>query len=96
MGLITKSDLYYDDYSWTVINGDNPKVTGTPDSTLLNRMEGYEILYFVNKFCELYELKQKASATKVERMIREEVPGDIRSQRNIKDWIVQNWKTSKF
>ena len=96
MGLISKADLYYDDYSWTVVNNDNPKVTGIPDSTLLNRREGYEILYFTNKFCDIYELKQKVSATKIERMIREEVPGNIRSQSNIKDWLVKNWKTSKF
>jgi hypothetical protein len=96
MALITKTDLYYSDYSWTVLNGDNPKITGEPDSTLLNRKEGYEILYFVNKFCELNELKQKASATKVERMIRAEVPNDIHSQKNIKEWIEKNWKMSKF
>lgn len=96
MGLITKADLYYGDYSWTVINNDNPKITGTPDSTLLNRKEGYEILYFINKFCETYKLKQKASATKVEKMIREELPGNIRSQANIKEWLVNNWKTTKL
>ncbi len=96
MGLISKTDLYYSDYSWTVINGDNPKVTGEPDSTLLNRKEGYEILYFINKFCEMHDLKQKASATKVEKMIRNEVPSDIRSQKNIGDWLVKNWKTSKY
>lgn len=96
MGLITKSDLYYSDYSWTVLYGDNPKITGEPDSTLLNRKEGYEILYFVNKLCELHGLKQKVSATKVERMIREEVPSNIHGQKNIKEWIVQNWGTSKF
>jgi hypothetical protein len=29
MGLISKSDLQYD-YSWTAVDGDNPKVTGDP------------------------------------------------------------------
>lgn len=96
MGLITKKELYYTDYSWTVIPGDDPKVTGSPDSTLLSRKEGYEVLYFINAFCEIHELKQKGSATKVERMIREEVPSNIRSQEKIKSWIESNWKTSKF
>lgn len=91
MNLISKDDLYYKDYSWTTISGDNPKVTGQPDSTLLNRKEGYEILYFVNKYCELQGLKQKSSATKVERMIREKVPSDIHSQIKIKTWIEDNW-----
>lgn len=92
MGLISKSDLYYKDYSWTVLSGDDPKITGEPDNTLLNRKEGYEVLYFINKFSEIYKLKQKASAIKVERMIREEVPGNIHSQKNIKEWLENNWK----
>ena len=74
MAVITKSELFYQDYSWTVLTGDNPKISGEPDSTLLNRKEGYEVLYFVNKFCEKYNLKQKTSAIKVEKIIRNEVP----------------------
>lgn len=96
MALITKSDLYYKDYSWTTILGDNPKMTGQPDSTLLNRKEGYEILYFINKIAEIHDLKQLRSAIKIEKMIRNELPGNVRSQENIRKWIVENWKTSKF
>ncbi|MCM0666923.1 hypothetical protein [Flavobacterium tyrosinilyticum] len=96
MGVITRSELHYTDYSWTAIKGDDPRVSGEPDSTLLSRKEGYEVLYFVNKFCEIYELKQKQSAIKVEKMIRNEVPSDKRSQQNIKEWIKENWKNSKY
>jgi hypothetical protein len=96
MALITKSDLHYDDYLWTTYTGDNPKVTGEPDSTLLNRKEGYEILYFINKFSEIHKLKVKSSATKIEKMIRNEVPSNLRSQLNIKEWIEINWKNSKY
>lgn len=96
MALITKSDLHYNDYSWTTYIGDNPKVTGEPDSTLLNRKEGYEIIYFINKFSEIHELKAKSSALKIEKMIRNEVPSNLRSQQNIKEWIEINWKNSKY
>jgi hypothetical protein len=96
MGLINRSDLYFTDYSWTTLASDNPKITGKPDSTLLNRMEGYEILYFINKLCEIWELKNKSSATKIEKMIRYEVPSNIHSQENIMKWISDNWKNSKY
>ena len=96
MTLITKSDLYYKDYSWTVVQGDNPKISGVPDKTLLNRKEGYEVLYFINKFCEIYKLKIKSSAIKVEKMIRNEVPINIHSQIKIKEWLAANWKKSKY
>jgi hypothetical protein len=96
MALITKSDLHYNDYSWSTYSNDDPKITGEPDSTLLNRMEGYEILYFINKFTEIHKLKEKSSATKIEKMIRNEVPSNLRSQQNIKKWIEINWKNSKY
>lgn len=96
MALITKSDLYFTDYSWTAISPDNPKVTGEPDSTLLNRKEGYEILYFINKLCDLWNLSTKPSATKLEKMIRYEVPGNIHSQLNIRNWINDHWNNSKY
>lgn len=96
MALVTASDLYYKDYSWTTYKSDDPKITGEPDSTLLNRKEGYEMLYFINKFAEIHSLKNKSSATKIERMIQEEVPGSVRSQEAIKSWIENNWGKTKF
>ena len=96
MGLLIKEELFYKDYSWKAYLHDNPKISGLPDSTLLNRKEGYEVLYFINKFSEIHTFKQKISATKVEKMIREEVPSDLHSQKNIREWIEKNWKTSKF
>lgn len=85
MALITKSYLYYDDYLWSTYSNDDSKIKGEPDSTLLNRKEGYEILYFINKFSEIHKLKEKSSATKIEKMIRNEVPSNLRSQENIKE-----------
>ncbi|MEH6501202.1 MAG: hypothetical protein V7751_17585 [Pseudoalteromonas distincta] len=91
MPLLSKSDLKYP-YSWTAIAPDDPKVTGTPDSALLNRNEGYEVLAFINRLAEACEFKYKASGTKAERLIKEHLPGDIRSHKNISKWLSDNWK----
>ena len=91
MALIEKSDLSYTDYTWTTYAKDDPKVTGVPDSTLLNRKEGYEVLYFINKLAEILNFKQKSSGVKIEKMIREQVPENIRSQQGIQNWIKTNW-----
>lgn len=96
MALITKSDLYYDDYSWSTYSNDDSKITSEPDRTLLNRKEGYEILYFINKLVEMHKLKLKSSALKIENMIRNEVPSNLHSQENVKSWIENNWEKSKF
>ncbi|SHG06241.1 hypothetical protein [Chryseobacterium sp. OV279] len=96
MALITKTDLYFTDYSWSAIEPDDPRVTGEPDSTLLNRKEGYEILYFINKLSDIWSLQNKLSAIKIEKMIRFEVPSNIHSQLNIRTWIHDNWNESRF
>jgi hypothetical protein len=91
MALISKSDLFYKDYKWTAYPTDDPRVTGKPDSSLLNRHEGYEILYFINTFAEKHGFKKKESAIKTEKLIREKLPSDTRSQINVAAWLVANW-----
>jgi hypothetical protein len=91
MPLLQKSDLQFK-YSWTVISHDDPKVTGKPDSTLLNRDEGYEVLAFINSIAVTRDWKQKAFGLKAERLIKKYLPGDIRSHANVRKWLVDNWK----
>lgn len=91
MPLLEKSDLQFK-YSWTALTGDDPRVTGKPDSTLLNRGEGYEVLYFINRFSASHDFKQKSSGLKVEKLIKKHLPGDIRSHANVSSWLVANWK----
>lgn len=95
---IKRSDLYYKDYSWKTTEGDNPRLRGEPDRSLLNRNEGFEILYFVNKFLEKHSssLKRMESAHKVEKMIRNELPSDVRHQINVQAWIEANWNRSRY
>ena len=92
MALLQKSDLKFE-YSWTAIAPDDPKVTGKPDSTLLNRGEGYEVLAFINSFAVTHSFKQKDSGIKVERLIKKHLPSDTRSHANVSKWLVANWKT---
>lgn len=54
MALMNKGDLVYNDYSWAAYGKDDPKIAGEPDSTLFNRKEGYEVLYFINKIAEKF------------------------------------------
>jgi len=91
MPLLSKADLV-GTYSWTAIKGDDPRVSGPPDSTLLNRHEGYEVLYFINKLAEIHNLAQKASGLKIEKMLKS-VPSDQRSQEHVKAWIEANWSS---
>ena len=91
MAIFTKSDMVYKDYRWSAYPSDDPRITGRPDNTLFNRHEGYEVLYLVNKLAELWDLKVVSSCQKMERMIRQHLPSDTRSQANVQTWIHANW-----
>lgn len=91
MDLLQKGDLHFTDYSWTAIKGDDPRITGEPDSTLFNRHEGYEMLYMINKLAERYGWTFKHIGQKAERMLHQHLPGDIRSQSNVVLWLERNW-----
>ncbi|EGQ7789050.1 hypothetical protein QTU67_001442 [Vibrio cholerae] len=91
MANFNKSDMKYNDYSWTVYGNDDPKVRGVPDSTLFSRKEGYEVLYMVNKVLDKKGLSSSLSGQKAEKMIHDHLPGTTRSQKNVFDWLIDNW-----
>jgi hypothetical protein len=94
MSLITKADLQYT-YSWTAIPPDDSRVTGIPDSTLLNRNEGYEVLAFINRLATANKWTDKAPALKAERLIKTTLPGDTRSHTKVWKWLVDNWNKTQ-
>lgn len=86
-----RSDLKYLDYSWKALPGDDPKISGKPDSTMFSRYEGYEMLYMINKVLEHRDLTSVTSGQKVESIIRIELPSDTRSQENVFKFVNDNW-----
>ncbi|EHK2888817.1 hypothetical protein ACWOYR_001433 [Vibrio parahaemolyticus] len=91
MSKFKKSDMKYDHYSWTAISGDDPKITGNPDSTLFSRKEGYEVLYMINKVLEHRGLSSVTSGQKAETLIKDSLPSTVRSQENVFNWLNNNW-----
>lgn len=89
----TEKDLL-DEYSWVHTKKDDPKLTGEPDHNLLNRREGYEVLYMINKIMSARGLTDVASGRKIELMIKVH-PGNLRSQKHVADWIKENWDRFK-
>lgn len=97
---ISASDLQYQ-YAKSAIPPDDPRRTGVPDSTLLNRGEQYEVLDFLNRFCSTTHYastKQnfgKPEALKAERMLHQAVPSNLRSHAHITEWLRANWANHK-
>ena len=90
-----KSDMVYDDYKWTAkADHDNPKFIGAQESAMLNREEGYEMLYFINSIAKTWEWNDSLkSRQNLEVIIREKVPSNIRTHSKIMQWIAENHKT---
>ncbi len=81
-------------YHWSVYRSDDPRLTGAPDSTLINRAEGYEVLAFINNLLRRDVWNGEpglVDAHKIERLLKENVPGHLRSRHNISEWMITNW-----
>jgi hypothetical protein len=70
MAHLTKSDLAHSGYKETAYPGDDPRLTGKPDSTLLNRSEAYEMVYFLNRYMTDKGWQQKSTFQKIERFLK--------------------------
>ncbi|WP_404380969.1 hypothetical protein [Caenispirillum salinarum] len=90
MPIMGRDDLEYE-YTWTTTPGDSPNHIHSPDNKLLNRAEGYEVLYFINEFLEDENLTTKASGKKAEWLIQEHLPDEIRDRYVIQLWLRRNW-----
>lgn len=89
-----KSQMVYSDYKWTAkADHDNPKFIAAQEAAMLNRQEGYEMLYFINSLALTWKWNDSLAACQnLECIIREKVPSNIRTHRGIKTWIAENYK----
>jgi len=93
-----RSQMLYDDgiyYKWTArADHDNPYYRTGADHSLLNKTEGYEVLYFINHLAQKFwpnETIYTSSYQKFERMIKAS-PGQ-QTHKQKEDWIRANWQT---
>jgi hypothetical protein len=87
--------MVYTDYKWFArADHDNPKITGGTDHSELNRTEGYEMLYFINRLADVWNWFNPPlqSLQHLEKIIRDEVPSSIRTHKGIENWIESNYK----
>lgn len=95
--IFKKSDLKLTGYKDTAqADHDNPYYTKGADHTQLNRMENYEVAYFINHLLEKKITFNPAPTVttghKIERMIRVH-PGNIRSHLAVEKWIQDNFNS---
>ena len=92
---ITKTLLSLDHYAFTAINGDDPNRTGTPDSDLLNRQEGYEVIQIIQNVFDEMKLTDIKYIRELELLIKDKLPSDIRKRDAVKSWLISELTKSK-
>ena len=90
--MLYKNENYY---KWTAADDkDNPYYKWGADHSELNRTEGYEVLYFINQLANnRWVYVNLSTYQKIEKMIRYNVPSNIRTHKKIEDWIISNWSS---
>lgn len=84
---VTKDMLNVDEYEWHAIKGDDPHKIKR-DALLFNRKEGYEIILMIQKICNYFGFETVDDVKRVETAIANELPGNVRSQENVYNWLV--------
>ena len=87
----TRPNLILKDYVWNDYEEYDNRVSGEIDDTEFDRNEGNEVLYMINTLMGAWGLDKVNNGQKIERMIKSYMPYTIKTQREAKEWIKNNW-----
>jgi len=87
----TRPNLILKEYVWNDYEEYDSRVSGEIDDTEFDRNEGCEVLYLINALMEAWGLDKVKNGQKIERMIKSYMPYFIKTQREAKEWIKNNW-----
>ena len=90
---VLKEMLNVDAYSWHAVEGDDPKKRRA-DALLFNRKEGYEVRLMIQKICNTFGYTTEEDVKRVESVIANELPGNVRSQENVYNWLVDYFENN--
>lgn len=91
---LLQSQLKYR-YNWSIkADAENDYYKKGFGYTYLDRTEGYEMLHFINHLVDLFGIRKDeiAGYVKIEMLIKEKRPDNIRTHKQIENWIRDNWK----
>jgi uncharacterized membrane protein/predicted flap endonuclease-1-like 5' DNA nuclease len=90
---VLKEMLDEEAYSWTAREGDDPKKRRA-DALMFNRKEGYEVRLMIQKICNTFGFTTEEDVKRVEAAIANELPGNVRSQENVYNWLVDYFENN--
>lgn len=85
---VHKDMLDKEKYSWAAIRPDDPHKVKA-DAIMFNRKEGYEVELMIQKICDQYGYESIDDVKRIEAIIANELPGNVRSQEHVHQWLVE-------
>jgi hypothetical protein len=82
-----REDLKYT-YSW---NEDYREKAGIDQDDIIDRNNGYQMLFFYNRFLKLHGLFSQSSLHRLEKLVCKYLPEKINTRAEIKLWLGKNW-----
>jgi len=77
-------------YSWT--DADKAKIEGDiTNDDIIDRNNGYQVLDLINYFYEMSGFMTPDAFSRLEHLIRKDLPEDLKTRREIKNWLTKNW-----
>jgi len=92
MVLLSKRNLFYSDYKWSIYVPNDPRTNGKPDATSFSKEEGNEVVYLINKLMALWDYRFSNTGNKMEKLIHDKMPVEIITQEDVQQWLKANLK----
>ncbi len=87
MTIAVKKSHLQGKYSWEAVANDDPKAIKF-DARLFNRREGYEVIPMIQKVVNHFDYETETNVHRVEALIQDELPGNVRDLNNVFEWLV--------
>jgi len=76
-------------YKWEAGEGDS-KTSVAHDRIMFNRRQGYEVIPMIQKVVNHFGYETEEDVKRVEMAIRTALPGNVRSRKNVFNWLVEH------
>ena len=83
--------VFHNNYKWSLIHENDPRVSGPLSKTPFNPSEGYEVLYLINELMSIWKFDSEQYAIKLEKMIKCGITNKGMPQHEVRDWIKTHW-----
>lgn len=91
--LFHRDHLSGDEYSWNSHNG-RQEFAGEPSRRLFDRFNGDQLLFIINFYGSLAVGFSVEEGRRIERMINDRMPFDIKSEISVFNWIKKEMLSS--